>query len=76
MNVKYRLTIIEETSPPEGMDDGDWYRYVVEDGKSAINCIREGSLKDVTEHAEAFVENLNSRTKQGFSGYAHRKQAK
>ncbi|MCW8956599.1 MAG: hypothetical protein OQL09_06925 [Gammaproteobacteria bacterium] len=69
----YRLTNIEKTNPPEGMPAGNWYHYVVEYGNSTMNCIRAGTLTEVTQHAEAFVENLNSRSAIGYSGYAARK---
>ncbi len=73
---KYRVASIEKTTPPEGMPDGDWYHYIVEYGKSTIDCIRAGSLKDVTQHAQDFVENLNTRTAKGYSSYAARKPKK
>ena len=69
----YRLTNVEKTDPPEGMPEGDWYHYVVEYGSSTMNCIRSGTLTEVTEHAEAFVENLNNRSAIGYSSYAARK---
>lgn len=69
----YRLTNIEKTDPPEGMPEGNWYHYVVEYGDSTMNCIRAGTLAEVTQHAEAFVENLNSRSAIGYSSYGARK---
>ncbi len=69
----YRLANIEKTDPPEGMPEGNWYHYVVEYGESSMNCIRGGTLTEVTEHAEAFVESLNSRSAIGYSSYAARK---
>ncbi|MFW2372739.1 MAG: hypothetical protein ACN4GM_06415 [Gammaproteobacteria bacterium] len=71
--ISYRLANIEKTDPPEGMPAGNWYHYVVEYGNSSMNCIRSGTLTEVTEHAEAFVENLNSRSAVGYSSYAARK---
>jgi len=71
--ISYRLANIEKTDPPEGMPEGNWYHYVVEYGNSTMNCIRSGTLTEVTEHAEAFVENLNSRSAIGYSSYAARK---
>ena len=69
---KYHLTTVEKTPPPENMPEGDWYRYVVSYGDSKINCVRGGTLKEVTCHAEDFVENLNARSTMSYSGYAAR----
>jgi len=69
---KYYLATIEETDPPDDMPDGNWYHYVVMYGDSEINCVRAGTLKEVTGHAEAFVENLNARSTIGYSNYATR----
>jgi len=69
---RYYLETVEETPPPEDMPEGDWYRYVVSYGDSEINCVRGGTLKEVTRHAEDFVENLNVRSTMSYSGYAAR----
>ena len=69
---KYSLLTVEETPPPEDMPEGNWFRYVVSYGDSKINCVRGGTLKEVTHHAENFVENLNARSTMGYSGYAAR----
>lgn len=76
INITYRLTLVEPTSAPEGMPEGNWHRYVVEHGNSKMNCIRAGTLKEVTQHAEKYVEDLNFRTSKGYSTYAHRKPGK
>ncbi len=69
---RYYLTTVEKTPPPEDMPEGDWYRYVVSYGNSKMNCVRGGTLKEVTRHAEDFVENLNARSTMSYSGYAAR----
>jgi hypothetical protein len=58
---KYRVTKIEKTSAPEGMLGDSWYRYVIEKGKSVMECKKSGSLKAVTEHAEGVADMINSR---------------
>lgn len=73
---KFRVTSIEKSKPPEGMDGGDWYDYVISQGPSQISGKRPGTLESVTEHAEEFVENLNRRAALGYSAYAARKPAK
>ena len=69
---RYYLTTVEKILPPEDMPEGDWYRYVVSYGYSKINGVRGRTLKEVTRHAEDFVENLNARSTMGYSGYATR----
>jgi len=69
---RYYLVTVEETPPPQDMPEGDWYRYVVSYGDSEINCVRGGTLKEVTLHAEDFVKNLNIRSTMNYSGYAAR----
>ena len=75
-NLKYQLVSIEKTNPPEGMKDGDCYRYVICRGRSEIVCIRSGTLQAVTEYAEDFAKSLNNRASTGYSTYAARKQKK
>ena len=58
---KYRVTKVEKTSAPEGMMGDSWYRYVIEKGKSVMECKKSGSLKAVTAHAEGVAELINSR---------------
>lgn len=73
---QYHVVLVEKTSPPEGMPDGDWCHYVIGRGRSKIEGVRFGSVKAVTQHAEAFAENLNTRTTKGYSTYAARRTKK
>lgn len=73
--LKYHVVTVEQTTPPEGMPGDNWYRYVIGQGTSRIEGIRHGSLKDVTQHAEAFAEDLNLRMNSSGSTYAPRKKA-
>jgi len=71
-NRKYLLSTIEKTEAPEDMpEDGNWYRYVVMYGTSEINCVKSGTLGEVTQHANDFVTNLNARSNTNYS-YASR----
>ena len=74
IGLKYRVESVEKTSPPEGMPDGDWHRYVIGQGGSKIEGFKPGSLQSVTEHAETFAEDLNARAARGYSTYAARKR--
>ncbi len=60
-HVEYKLVTVEKSDPPEGIEDGTWYRYVVCRGDSSLEGKRRGTLKQVTEHAETLAEDLNSR---------------
>lgn len=75
-NTRYILSSVETVAPPEGMPDGDWVQYIVEYGEKKMNCIRAGTLKEVTLHAEEYVEYLNIRTSKGYSTYSPRKVIK
>lgn len=72
---KYRVEKVEKTTAPEGMSGDNWHRYVVGQGTSKVEGKKPGTLKAVTQHAEAFAEILNSRAGRGGSTYAPRKRA-
>ena len=73
---KFNITKIEKMDPPEGMQEGDWYRYVIGKGSSEIQGKRPGTLQSVTEHAKEYASNLNQRATQGYSVYAATKRTK
>ena len=73
---KFNITKIEKTDPPEGMQKGDWYRYVIGKGSSEIQGKRPGTLQSVTEYAKEYASNLNQRATQGYSAYAASKRTK
>lgn len=72
--LKYHVITVEKTTAPEGMPGDNWHLYVVGQGRSKIEGKKPGTMKTVTEHAEAFAEDLNSRTGKGGSTYAPRKK--
>ena len=57
----YQVETIEKTTAPAGMLGDNWYRYVIRNGKSVMECKKSGSLKAVTEHANNVVELINLR---------------
>jgi hypothetical protein len=73
---KYQVISVEKTDPPAGMEDGNWFHYVIGQGTSKIEGTRMGTLKGVTKHAEEFAENLNLRGTKGYSAYTSRSQKK
>lgn len=73
--LKYSVEIVEKTSTPEGMTGDNWHRYVIGQGGSRIEGKKPGSLKAVTQHAEAAADELNSRIGGGGSTYATRRKS-
>ena len=73
---KFPVASIEKTEPPQGVEEGEWYEYVIGIGSSAITGRRSGSLKAVTEYVEEYADNLNRRSALGYSAYAARKPVK
>jgi len=66
---EYSVSKIEKTDPPEGAQ-GEWYRYVIELGQTTLVGSRGGTRKQVAEHAEAYVEELNLRRKSKRGNWA------
>lgn len=69
---KYEVISIDKIDTPEGMPGDDWYCYVIAYGKSRIEGKKPGTLKNVTQHAEAVAEDLNLRSQSKKSVYAPR----
>lgn len=68
----YTLTSVNKSSPPEGTEGSDWYRYIVErDSSTIVGCMR-GTLQQVTSYAKDFVEKLNIRahTRKNYSTWS------
>lgn len=68
--VKYQVISVDKIVTPTGMPGGDWYCYVIGHGNSKIDGKKPGTLKNVTEHAEAIAEDLNLRSQNKKSVYA------
>jgi hypothetical protein len=73
---KFRVTSVEKSDPPEGISEGEWYHYVINQGPSKITGQRSGTRNSVVDYAEEFVENLNRRLALGYSAYGARKPSK
>ena len=63
---KYLVTSIEKITTPKGMAGDNWYLYIIEKGQSVMECIKSGTLKSVTEHAENAAEQINARNVRGY----------
>lgn len=71
---KYHVVTVEKSVPPQGIETGNWYRYVIGQGNSKIVGFKSGTLQAVTDHAHSMVDDLNTRTNKGGSFYAPRHQ--
>lgn len=67
---RYKVMSVDKIDTPDGMPGEDWYCYVIGYGKSKIDGKKPGTLKDVTQHAEAVAEDLNLRSQSKKSAYA------
>jgi|GEM_PF-1391551 len=72
LSTKYQVISIDKIDTPKGMPEGDWFCYVIGYGKSRIDGKKPGTLKNVTQHAEAVAEDLNLRSQNKKSVYAPR----
>jgi hypothetical protein len=57
----YKLAQVEKVDAPNGGQGEDWYRYVLNNGRSTITGRRRGSRKTVTRYANQCAEQLNTR---------------
>ena len=71
---KYKVISIKKIDTPDGMVGDNWHQYIVGQGRSKIDGLKAGTLKEVTLHAETFAEYLNDRSKGKFSSQIARKQ--
>ena len=56
----YKVTSVVKAQAPNGAD-GNWYRYILEGGRSPITGLRRGTQKEVAEHAKRCAADLNER---------------
>jgi hypothetical protein len=73
---RYRVMSVKKTTTPAGLPDGDWYRYVIGQGRGKIEGLRAGTLQTVTEHANSVADDLNERGSRGFSYSVTQKRKK
>lgn len=70
IKTKYHVISVDKTIAPNGMPGDNWYSYIIGDGNSRISGTKPGTLQNVTEHAEAVAEDINSRSGNYKSQYA------
>jgi len=74
LDSEYQLTSVEKTDAPDKGQADNWYEYVISNAGSTITGQRQGTLKQVTQHAKEYCQQLNDRMKNGTSYYAARKK--
>jgi hypothetical protein len=62
----FSVVSVEKTEPLPGTIEGSWYRYILECEHRTIVGTRCGTFQQVSSHAKAFIDELNSR--DGTSG--------
>lgn len=67
---EYHVVSIDKTNTPDGAMAGNWYRYIIEKGKSKIEGYKCGSFTSVAEHAMHVTEDLNQRA-ESLGGYVY-----
>lgn len=71
----YQVESVEKIKTPDGMSGTNWHRYVIHRNGSAIEGMKRGTLKSVTQHAESVASDLNERAGgHASSVYAARKR--
>lgn len=68
----YRVASVEKTAVPQGAEGDNWCRYVIDNGYTTLMGWRRGSLREITQHAVRYAEELNTRNNKGPSHGAYR----
>ena len=68
---RYTVSSVEKVDPPHG-STGKWHRYVLDNGSATITGVHCGSVKEVTDYATQYAEQINSRRQNGQSIWAPR----
>jgi hypothetical protein len=61
--LEYAVISVSKTTAPPDSEDELWYKYIVGRCNASLICKCHGTLEEVTEHAEKFAFDLNSRRK-------------
>jgi len=57
----FKVARVEKTAAPDGSSGQNWYRYVLDNGRSTITGQRSGTQKEVAAHAARCAEQINAR---------------
>lgn len=59
--LKYTVVSISKITSPYSILDEPWYQYIIGRSNNCVKGMRQGTLEEVTEHAECIADDLNSR---------------
>ena len=57
----YAVVSVLKTTAPSGLNNDNWYKYIVGRSNACLLCKSRGTLEEVTIHAEKLAADLNSR---------------
>ena len=57
----FTVISISKIPPPHEFNDEPWYKYIIGRGDECFKGMRQGTLQEVTEHADNLVDDLNAR---------------
>ena len=72
----FRVETVETTTPPAGMEQDSWCRYVVANRKSRVVGRYRGTLAQTRRNAEQLATSINERASNSRSAWAPRAQAR
>ena len=70
----YRVASVEQAAAPPGAEGNNWCRYALESKHSTLTGWRQGSLREITQYATQYAEELNARSQDGASPSAYRRK--
>ncbi len=68
----YKVTSVTRTQ----INEQEWYEYTISNNITTIKGQRQGTLKQVNQHAQEYSEQLNERLKSNTGYYKSSKQKK
>ena len=70
----YRVVSVEPATAPPGAEGNDWCCYALENRHFTLTGWRRGSLREITQYAARYAEELNARRQAGAAPWTyHRK---
>ena len=72
----YQVVEVTKINPPDGVDEGNWYRYEIALEGETIVGSRRGTLQQVTQYANECASNMSERVARGRSSWASRNKQK
>ena len=58
---KYKIKSIDRVAPPEGAEEMNWYKFIIENDKNTIINLRAGSRKEIQTFAAESIKRLNEK---------------